>query len=627
MRTDMELESVERQEDRLVFKNDPNDWNPTKVYMTPQDVFTMARLALNRQIVLYALLFPFFYVAHYLQRDEDLSQTIYDVGHILATIFMVILLIGGKTYLLAHPLVGAFLLGFSAILLLVAVIVGGKNGFLYPLTFLAVAAYYLVAYSLAVEPRFYPSLAMRLVLTLLVLGKALGRVRGEAPSLALYRSTYPIVFIFTLYILTNVVTYAEKDPWVASFPLLAFALFHFVRYLDTRKISHQYVSMALMAGGVLLFLYGVPYLPQAYYGLVLIALSMAMILIADRYHEALGFVQVSPTYVVAILISLAAFAYAWQDQSALLLSLALFSVHYFGGSHSLSIKSTANDWGERIFMWFEFTMANIAGVISALIILAFMPRSWAAIVVAAVYIYFYHKIGLSREPTVLGTRNQWFYAAGGFYTLLIFTLLGRFDPFRSTQKDMLLVPLPLIILLSYARYLEKRGWITLSSSLYEASHLTLGVALTLPLLFQDHILPIAAALAGLFFFVYATFGYLSRNETLFYAGPILFAYLYYNGLTYYSTNWPWVGLSYVPVTILAMVVALYFGSRGLRLTRTLFFAWFLLSAVSISVVAVDRTLTIYLVTLWAITYLLASTFMVRARPPETATAVVVEGHV
>nr|MBI2904449.1 hypothetical protein [Chloroflexota bacterium] len=489
MKTDMELASIERQDDRLLMKSPPEDWNATKVYLSPQDVVNTVRLSLHRGMIGYVLMFPFFLVAHYLRREKDISPFVYDIGYIVAATFMGLLLLGGTTFLLAEPQAGAIALGVLALLFVFSAIGSGKAGFLYLAVPLFVIADFLLAHGQGIEVRNFPKLALWVVLTLLILGKALGSERQGRLALPLYRTAYLVVLIYTVYIVLNAQTYAGEDPWGASLPLLAFAVFHFVRYLDTREVLQQCVAMVLLGGGFLLALYGIPYLPVPYYGLPLIALSMAMILIADRYHEAHGLAHVAPAYSVAIVIALAAFAYAWRDLSALLLSLALFSVHFFGGTRSLGIKSTAEDWGEKTFQWIEFALANLAAGLAALLMLTVGRANWASVAAAIVYVHFYRKMGFGREPTALRTRNQYLWAAGAFYGVLIFVVLGILDPLRSAQNDMLLVPPLLLPLLIYGRVVHRQGKAGPAASIYESGLPTVVAAIVLPTALGNFWLP------------------------------------------------------------------------------------------------------------------------------------------
>jgi hypothetical protein len=609
MKTDIQVDSIERVDDRLLIKSPPDDWNATKVYLSPQDLVKTVQVSIHRGMVGYLLLFPFFYVAHYLRRERNVDKVVYDVGYVAAAIFMMLLLVGGTTFLLADPISGAMVLGVLAVLFLFIAIGGTKPGFLYLSLPLIVVAFFLLALGQGVVVRDFPKLAMGITLSLLVLGKGLGSRHQEQAARPLYFTGYLLTLIFTAYIAFNAGIYTQENPWGAGIPLLSFALYYFVRYFDTSEVFFHYAAELLLAGGFLLILYGVPLLPTAFYGLPLVLLSMGIILIADRYHEGHGLGQVAPAYIVAILIALLAFAYAWKDQTALLLTLALFSVHFFGGTHSLGIKSTANNLGEKVFQWSEFGLANIAAGLAALLMLTLSRTNWAAIIAAVVYIYFYRKMAFGREPTVLKTRNQYLWAAGGFYTLLIFVILGFLDPLRSTQNDMLLVPLLVLPLLLYARYLEKREMAGPSASLYESSLLAVIASIFLPSLLGDFQPGMAFLVAGLFLALYASLGFLWRNELLYYALPILAAHLYDSTLRILGIQNANVGLLFLPPGLLAMVLAFFFLRRGSGPARTFFLAWFIFTTASLLGVLSDHMLTICLVAGWAALYVLTATLI------------------
>ncbi|MFQ5612605.1 MAG: hypothetical protein ACE5H9_10785 [Anaerolineae bacterium] len=606
MKTDIELDAIERREDRLLILSPPDDWNATKVYLSPQDVVKTIRLSLHRGMIVYLLLFPFFLAAQYLRGEKDIDDIIQDISYVVAAIFMGLLLLGGATFLLTEPLTGVMVLGILAGLFYLITIGSGKPGFLYLAVPLTVIAHFLLAFGQGVSVRAFPWLALGVALTLLILGKALGPERQSKMARPLYHTGYLVVLIFVGYILANARSYALEDPWGASLPLLAFSVFFFVRYLDTQEVFLHYAAAILLGGGFLLALYGIPLLPAAYYGLPLIALSMAMILIADRYHEAHGLAHVAPAYSVAILIALLAFVYAWQDLTALLLSLALFSVHFFGGTYSLGIKSTIDNWGEKSFQWTEFTLANLAAGCAALLMLTVGRANWASVIAAGVYVYYYRKMGFGREPTLLETRNQYLWVAGGFYALLVFVVLGLLDPFGSTQTDMLLVPPLLLPLLLYGRRVQKHGQAGPAASIYESSLLTVIIAITLPLALADYRVATASVVAGILLGLYLLLGLLWRDEVIFYALPILAAHLYYNGLVAAGVGGSLLGLLYLPPGLLGMAVALWLHRRGAHGARVFFLTWFVFSGASVLGAMADRILTIYLLAGWAALFVLAA---------------------
>jgi hypothetical protein len=609
MKTEMEVESIERQEDRLLMKSPPEDWNKTKVYLSAMDVVNMIRISMNRDMLGYVLLLPFFVIADFLSGERDLDEIMVDVSFVIASIFMGLLLIGGSSFLLTQPVTGAIVLGVLAGLFLLVAIFSDKSIFLYLGVPLTVITYFLIAYSREIPVADFPQLALVVVLSLLILGKALGREDDQRFAAPLFNVGYLIILLFVCYIGFNARIYAIVDPWGAVIPLLGFSLFHFVRYLDTRDPIQQYISMPLLGAGLLLVPYGIPLLPLPFYGLVLIAFSMGMILIADRYHESSGMTHVMPAYFVAILLALFAFAYAWRDLTALLLTLALFSVNFFGGARSLSIKTTASNWGEKTLQQIEFALANIAAGLSAVLILTIGRESWASVISVICYVYFYFKIGLWREPTILKTRNQYLWAGGAFYSLGIFVVLGLIDPLHGTQNDMLLVPFLLLPLLIFGRRLQRQGQGNAASSVYESSVVAVTLSLLLPTVVGNLWVPTAFAVAGIETLLFLVLALLWHDEVLLYPLPILAANLMHNALIVAGVSGTMIGLSFAPVALITMVIALFLYRRKKVSARTFFLAWFVFSAASIWRVQGDFLLLVYLISGFAALYLLATTFI------------------
>jgi hypothetical protein len=625
MKTEMELEAIEVREDRLLMKSPPDDWNKTRVFLTPSDVVNVIRISFHRGMIGYILLLPFYIIADYLRRERDSNEVVVDLGYAAAGIFMVLLLLGGTTYLLDQPVNGSIVLGIISGLFILLTARIDKSGFLYLGAPLAIAAHFLLAFGQGIDIQDFPKLALGIILTLLILGKSLGNEREGKLAQSLYHTAYLVELVFVTYIAFNGRVFAQNDPWGASLPLLAFSLLHFVRYIDTRDVFQLYVSMPLLGAGFLLILFGIPILPIAFYGLALVAFSMAMILVADRYHESYGMKHVAPVYIIAIILALLAFAYAWRDLTAMLLTLALFSIHFFGGTRSLGIKSTAEDWAEKSFQWLEFSLANIAAAIAAILLLTIGRTHWASIIAAFVYVYFYFKMGLSREPTVLKERNQYLWAGGVFYSLAIFIILGIFDPLRGTQNDMLLVPLLLLPLLIYGRYLQRQDKVGPAASVFESSLLAVILSLLLPTILDNSFTLTAYIVAGLQLGLYILLAVIWREEVLLYAAPFLLANIYHNALSANGVTGSSIGLFFLPLALIAMLVGLFLQRRDAVPARTFYLAWFVFCGASVIGVMEDKTMTIYLIVGWAVLYLLMSTFMrqVDAEPQ----IVEMEGHV
>jgi hypothetical protein len=223
-------------------------------------------------------------------------------------------------------------------------------------------------------------------------------------------------------------------------------------------------------------------------------------------------------------------------------------------------------------------------------------------------------MAFGREPTILVTRNQYLWVAGGFYALLVFVVLGFWDPFRNAQKDMLLVPLLLLPLLLYGRYVQKRGQAGPAASIFESSLLTVAVTILLPTLLGTSEAGTASVVAGILALLYGFLWLLWRDELLLYALPILAANLIFNGATASGVRDSGVGLLFLPFGLSAMVIAMLLWRRGTGPARTFFIAWLIFSGASVLGVVSDRTLTLYLISGWAALYFLIASILASDHP-------------
>lgn len=532
------------------------------------------------------------------------NQSVRKYIHTLAFLFMAILLFAGKGYLLSRPfLSGLLLLSFST-LYLVSVLISKRGCFVYPLVSLFVVSYYLWAYGLGIPSFYYPVLSIPIVLALYLIARASRAVDEIRP--ALYTSAQAVATLFTFYILYKVSAYIQTNTWAAILPLLAFAALYFMRYLETRKVLHQYNLLLLFSFAYILTLYAIRPLPRPYYGLFLIGLCMAMMGIGNYYHNSLGFSQVRPLYVVGQTVSLVAFLYAYREPSALLPSLLLFSINSFGISRSVSLKPTASRPQELLFYKGSFGLANFASSVCLVLLLYYgFPRTWAVLITLIGYTFFYFTVAMGRERTFLKVRSQYIYLSGLYFTAFYFTGLSMANPIGGLQRNMVL-GLPLILLyLALGRWMEGKGPV-LANSIYEASYFPLVASLFLPIIARDHQVAISSVIGLLSLSLYCLFIYLTKNEALYYSGPIAFSSLYYDLQVGLGMDKVLLSITFVPVGLLAMGFALIFHRRESPATRPFYLAWFLLSGISLYTAAPYRLMNLYILTFWAIAYVIGA---------------------
>ena len=178
--------------------------------------------------------------------------------------------------------------------------------------------------------------------------------------------------------------------------------------------------------------------------------------------------------------------------------------------------------------------------------------------------------------------------------------------------DMLLVPPLLLPLLIYGRVIQKQGKAGPAASIYESSLPTVVAAIVLPTALGNFWLPTASVVAAILIVLYGLLALVWRDEVLLYPLPILIAHLYFNGWAVAGLSDPMVGLLFLPLGLLAMIVAVWLQRRGAGPVRIFFLAWFVFSGASVLGAVSDRTLTTYLIAGWAALYALAASFMNRA---------------
>src|SRR5512146_1506209 len=101
------------------------------------------------------------------------SKRVIQAGHILAMVFIALLLAGARGFLSAHPVLGGALLALVAPVYYVAARVSGHRQFLHPASLLVVLGFQLVVYGAGVPIEFQP------LVSLLAIGLlALAALRG-----------------------------------------------------------------------------------------------------------------------------------------------------------------------------------------------------------------------------------------------------------------------------------------------------------------------------------------------------------------------------------------------------------------------------------------------------------------
>ena len=159
---------------------------------------------------------------------------------------------------------------------------------------------------------------------------------------------------------------------------------------------------------------------------------------------------------------------------------------------------------------------------------------------------------------------------------------------------------------------QRQGKAGPAASICESSLPTVVAAIVLPTILGSFWLPTASVVAAILIVLYGLLAVVWRDEVLLYPLPILIAHLYFNGWAVAGISGPMIGLLFLPLGLLAMIVAVWLQRRGAGPSRIFFVAWFVFSGASVLGTASDRTLTTYLIAGWAALYALAASFMNQA---------------
>lgn len=125
VRTEVQIESIAREEDELVMHGTTLDM-PSQLYVSPNEIGSILRLALSWPSFTYAVLFPFLYLKWYLSQS-DLETRLAGVTVAISLLFSGALVFGSSDYLVEHAAESAALLGLFAALCLILGLVGERR--------------------------------------------------------------------------------------------------------------------------------------------------------------------------------------------------------------------------------------------------------------------------------------------------------------------------------------------------------------------------------------------------------------------------------------------------------------------------------------------------------------------
>jgi len=135
------------------------------------------------------------------------DKRVVQAGHLLAMLFVALLLVGARQYLGAHPFLAGVLLAAFAVPYYAATRITGYRQFLYPSVLLLVLAYHLLLYGAGLPPALQPLAALAPVA---IISFIAARNRSVAESL--YGANAVLIASMALWILFRLAWF-YKLPW------------------------------------------------------------------------------------------------------------------------------------------------------------------------------------------------------------------------------------------------------------------------------------------------------------------------------------------------------------------------------------------------------------------------------
>ena len=188
------------------------------------------------------------------------NKRVIEAGHLLAMVFVALLLAGANQYLGAHPFIAGLLLAAFAAPYYTAARITGERRFLYPAVLLLVLAYHLLLHGMGIAPALQPLFALLPVAFIYTIAGQNLLHRPERASQALYGANGVLIGAMALWILVRLPWFYHQAPLATALALAGFCAYAWFRFRATGRILHSLALVLLGSGAYLVFLYWQPQL-------------------------------------------------------------------------------------------------------------------------------------------------------------------------------------------------------------------------------------------------------------------------------------------------------------------------------------------------------------------------------
>jgi len=585
------------------------------------------------------------------------DKRVVQAGHLLAMLFVALLLVGAHQYLGAHPLLAGVLLAAFAVPYYAAARITGYRQFLYPSVLLLVLAYHLLLHGAGLPPSLQPLAALAPVAVISLIA-----ARNRPVAESLYGANAILIASMALWILFRVAWFYQQAPVATALALAGFSAYSWFRFRSTERWLSALAIVLLGSAGFLFLLYCYPQialllvtaaalrstgalfyrhdtpplqgaafflvgvyllfmgatassaalLPLGYLVLGAVWLSVALLLNRPEEPAIMGPSPASlppllPLFSAGIVLTLAPLTlfYPWQPLSLAVAYLAIFSLLFLVaarelGEHAVSLIGTALS---RLFAG----LGRVAPLAALAYVAAMRFPAGYRLAAGALSIGLLSLLWAWREePKLLRRRNYFAYQAGLFLILAYYLAerrLGLTGVFGIQLASGALAVLGIFLV---AWLLRKRISSACQTSLYEvASGAAIVAALVYPL--GNPIEWFSAVLLGLPLVLVSALAFLAIGEiaTLF-SIPVVLGFWLYIGEWLLGVRGEWLGVPYLVLGFAWAVAGYWLLRRASRWYTLLYFMWFLSVAVSLLLFAPFHAIGAWGASLWPLAFVLVA---------------------
>ena len=620
-KTQLKVINIKRDNDKLILQGDPKDPMSANSSMTAKDVGDMAGLAFSWDVLLWAVLFPFYYIGTLLVQ-RDLDQKIFTGVYVIGNIIISLLLLSSYQYLATYPFLSALLFIGFALAFFAAFLVSDRYGFLYPAVVLAIVTYYLCLSGLGVSSSRFPVFALPLLALIIGGGAYLQRRNQEEISNVLYWTGVTVVVYFLMvicYAAYNTENYLAGSGWVAISSMAGFAVYFGTRAWQDNQESSSYTTLFFLTLAVLIELSFLQF-PVAVQGIILFHVGLVYALAGTLLQRTWSLGLVRPYFVVGLILALGSFWSFYNLSHTFTYALLLFAAGALTVSENIhEEKREDEDEPDRAY-WFKKAYHYIGNTFgyAALVFycLTGFPVNNLIIAAALLAALAYWYTGMRNAGAFIEARNQYLYLCSVFMALFLYPLLWRTNPLTVISLNMVFGVIPAGILLCLGTRFSAKEEATKAITVYEALNLFIVLSLILPLFANAHSPLLSLLVTGMFAAMIGGALTAAKHRSLYYAPVLLTASVIFNvGYALIPSHLP-IGFAFMLFGVLSMALALVSYRKEWIWSNPLLFGWIVGAVISLSLFWGNKQVLIYSAAVWAMTFALGALYIQRPEKEE-----------